>query len=218
MFPAAIRRLAAVWPTGRAGLAGLACLGLAACSSVPEKVSAVPDMITWQLHQQQLAQLGDWSFNGRIAVRDLHNDGWSASLRWQQQGDSYDILLSGAFGQGAVRIHGDATAAVLESADQPPRIAADPEALMDEALGWHVPVSGLKYWLTGRPAPQESDLQVVDGLGHLSRLQQLGWEVSYNRYDHVDGVTLPDKLEMSNSRLRVRLVIDQWSLDNLNNI
>ena len=170
-------------------------------------------MVAWQLHQQQLELLGDWSFNGRIAVRDLQADGWSAALRWQQQGDYYDIQLSGALGQGAARIYGDGGSAVLESTDQPPRIAPDPETLMDDQLGWHVPVRGLKYWLTGRPGPGGFDVQVVNGLGHLSRLEQDGWIVDYSRYERINGVELPRKLEMSNQRLRVRWVIDQWSID-----
>jgi outer membrane lipoprotein LolB len=197
----------------RAVLVCLVGLGLTACGSVPEKISDMPDMVAWQLHQQQLEQLDDWSFNGRIAVRDAQDEGWSASLRWQQQGDHYDIQLSGALGQGAARIHGNGGSAVMEAAGEAPRIAPNPEALMQEQLGWHVPVRGLKFWLTGRPGPDAFDVQVVDGLGRLSRLEQDGWEVIYSRYEQVNGVELPRKLEMSNRQLRVRLVIDQWSLD-----
>ena len=189
----------------------LAGLGLAACSTVPEKISAVPDMVAWQQHQLQLEHLDDWSFNGRIAVRDIQDEGWNASLRWLQQDDHYDIQLSGALGQGAVRIHGNGGGAVMEVAGESPRVAPNPEALMQEQLGWHVPVRGLKFWLTGRPGPDAVDIQVVDGLGRLSRLEQDGWEVVYNRYEQVNGMELPRKLEMSNQRLRVRLVIDQWS-------
>ena len=215
MFLSLYQRSVQAW---RVVVTALACMGLAACSTVPEKIAAAPDMVAWQLHQQQLEQLVDWSFNGRIAVRDSQNDGWSASLRWQQQGDHFDIRLSGALGQGAVRIHGDAALAIMESADQPPRFAANPEALMDEALGWHVPVGGLNYWLTGRPEPRPLELQVVDGLGRLNRLRQEGWEVAYNRYTEVDALPLPDKMEMNNPRLRVRLVIDQWTLGGLDDV
>lgn len=216
MFAVAVIERRAV--VRRTFLAGVMGVGLAACGTAPEKISAVPDMVAWQLHQQQLEQLGDWSFNGRIAVRDVQNDGWNASLRWQQQGDHYDIQLSGALGQGAARIRGNGGSAVIEAADQPPRVAPNPEALMDEQLGWHVPVRGLKYWLTGRPGPDSFEIQVVDGLGRLSRLEQDGWEVVYSRYEQVDGVELPRKLELSNQQLRVRLVIDQWSLDKNSNI
>ena len=193
-------------------------LGLAACGTVPEKVNEAPDMVAWQLHKQQLEKIGGWSFNGRIAVRDANDEGWSASLHWQQQGEHYDIQLSGALGQGAARIHGNGGNAVLEAADQPPRVAPDPETLMEEQLGWHVPVRGLKFWLTGRPGPDGFDVQRVDGLGRLSKLEQDGWVVSYNSYEEVEGIELPRKLEMSNQRLRVRLVIDQWSLDKQSNI
>lgn len=194
-------------------LATAAVAVLTACSTVPERDAGAPDLVAWQQRQQQLGELEGWAFNGRIAVRDGRDEGWNASLRWQQRGGHFDIQLSGAFGQGAARIHGDGASAVVEVAGEAPRAAPNAEMLMQEQLGWHVPVQGLRYWLTGSPAPEGSELEIVDGLGRLSRLVQGGWEVLYSRYETVDGIDLPRKLEMSNPRLRVRLVIDQWSIE-----
>ncbi len=185
-------------------------LGLSACAGHPNKPT-LKQLDTWQLRQQQLSELNQWAFNGRVAVRDAQAEGWSASLSWKQKDEHYDIKLAGALGQGGVRIHGDGGQAVMDAADQPSQRAENPEALMQAQLGWHVPVGSFKYWLKGQPAPQVFERE-LDHLGRLARLQQDGWKIIYKRYARVNGVELPRKLEMSNHRLRVRLVIDQWRL------
>jgi len=185
-------------------------LGLSACAGQPKTFSSKEHGV-WQWRQQQLGELNQWTFNGRVAVRDAQADGWNASLSWRQKDEHYDIKLSGALGQGGVRIHGNGGQAVMEAADQPPQMAESPEALMQAQLGWYVPVRSFKYWLKGQPGPQAYERD-VDHLGRLARLQQDGWEITYKRYARVNGIELPRKLELSNHRLRVRLVIDQWRL------
>lgn len=170
------------------------------------------DQAAWQQRLQTLKQVDFWSFDGRVAVRDAEADGWNASLRWQQEGEHYDIRLAGVLGQGGARIHGNGGQAVMESADRAAQSAPSPEALMQDQLGWHVPVQGLKYWLTGRPSPDAVLNRELDHLGRLSSLVQDGWEIRYRRYGRVNGYELPLKLELNNHRLRVRLVIDRWRL------
>jgi outer membrane lipoprotein LolB len=144
---------------------------LPACTTLKTTPQQV-DPQAWQQRQQILAQLDVWSFNGRVAVRDNNDEAWNASLRWHQTGESYDIQLAGAFGQGAARLHGNGGHAVMEMAGQAPLMAADPEALMHDRLGWYVPVRGLKYWLTGLPEPGQTAAHEFDVQGRLSRLQQ----------------------------------------------
>lgn len=192
-------------------------LGLSACATQPQKQTSAKKTAVWEIRQQQLSELNHWTFNGRVAVRDEHAEGWNASLSWRQLDQNYDIRLSGTLGQGGVRLHGDNNQAVIEAADQTPQSAASPEALMHAQLGWHVPVEGMKYWLMGRPKPQpgtDDYSETLDHLGRLSHLQQDGWNITYKRYARINGVELPRKLELKNQHLRVRLVIDSWRLHN----
>ncbi len=189
---------------------GLALFGLSGCASAP-RVSLMPQF-DWSERQQQLAQLQRWSFSGRLAVKDANNESWSASLRWQQDGDSYDIQLSGAFGQGAARLFGHDGYAVIEMAEHSALTADSAEALMQQQLGWHMPVQGLKFWLLGMPGPNSVGQHAFNEVGRLESLQQSGWQVRYRDYLDVDGLELPRKLELENPRLRARLVIDSWQL------
>ena len=169
--------------------------------------------LSWKARQQTLIYLDHWSFSGRLAVKDKEQQSWSASLRWQQQGNSYDIHLSGAFGQGAARLFGHEGYAVIETTEQAALTASSAELLMQEQLGWSVPVQGLKYWLIGSPEPGMAEHLAFDAFGRLSELEQSGWQIRYSSYTRVEGIDLPRKLELENPRLRVRLVIDAWQLE-----
>lgn len=191
-------------------VAGLLLFGLSGCTTAP-RLSVMPQL-DWSERQQQLAQLQYWSFSGRLAIKDANNESWSASLRWKQDGESYDIQLSGAFGQGAARLFGHDGSAVIEMTEHSALTADSAEALMQQQLGWFIPVHGLKYWLLGLPEPDLISQQTFNEVGRLESLQQSGWQVRYRDYLEVDGLELPRKLELENPRLRARLVIDSWWL------
>ena len=189
---------------------GAVLFGLSGCATAP-RVDSIPQL-DWSERQQQLAQLQRWSFSGRLAIKDANDESWSASLRWQQDGDSYDIQLSGAFGQGAARLSGHDGYAVIEMAEHSALTANSAEALMQQQLGWSMPVQGLKYWLLGMPVPGSVGQTAFNEVGRLQSLRQSGWQVRYRDYLDVDGLELPRKLELENPRLRARLVIDRWQL------
>lgn len=188
---------------------------LSACATRPVVSPALSPQqraAAWQAHQQALAGLERWAFEGRVAVKDTQQESWSASLRWRQRGDGFDIRLAGPFGQGAAQLSGKPGYAVIETSEHAALSASSAEALMQEQLGWAVPVQGFRHWLIGLPAPGVVGRHALDGAGRLSELEQDGWQIHYDRYQEVDGLVLPRKMTLENARLRVRLVIDDWAV------
>ncbi len=167
---------------------------------------------SWEQRQAFLTEVSQWSLSGRIAIR-AGKKGWSANLRWQQNSDRFEIQLNAPLGQGAAHFYGDDTQVVMELPDQPPKVAASVEELLQEALGWHVPIEGLRYWITGLPAPTTHPKIELDNLNRLDRLQQSGWQINYRRYTQVGQMSLPKKIELNNHDLRLRLMIDEWVLE-----
>jgi outer membrane biogenesis lipoprotein LolB len=43
-------------------------------------------------------------------------------------------------------------------------------------------------------------------------ISQLGWRVQYQRFARVDAHLLPSKLRIQNTEVRLRLIVDSWSL------
>ena len=83
---------------------------------------------------------------------------------------------------------------------------------MLRATGLQVPVTGLRYWILGLPAPGAERSRVLDGQGRLLSLEQNSWSMDYRGYTDVDGLSLPRKLFLRRDDLRVRLVVEQWRI------
>ena len=63
------------------------------------------------------------------------------------------------------------------------------------------------------PAPGAGEAQIrKDDSGRLNRLVQAGWTINYDRYQIVDDVSLPDKLQLLRDDIAVRIVVDKWEL------
>lgn len=173
---------------------------LSACAATPLLKSS-----------RSAAEFSHWQLHGRIAL--THGDqGWHASLLWLQQADVYQLKISGPLGQGGFQLAGDEAGVVLVDAEGHTSYAHDGDALLLQATGWQLPVVGLRYWVRGLPVPDAEATRVYDESGHLSRLEQSGWIINYQRYQLVDGAAMPSKLQLARDDISVRLVISQWQL------
>lgn len=189
--------------------AGLALL-LAACATVPEPVSE-PQRV-WAERQTQLAGLSNWSAYGRLGIQS-QEEGWNVAVHWTQRGDAYRIRFNAPLGQGSMELAGGPNGVSLTTAKNEVITAGDPETLLFDAVGWRVPLGGLRYWLLGRTeAGAPVDGLDLDPAGRLQLLQQSGWRVQYLRYGRVGSLELPTKVFLENPRLSARLVVSRWDL------
>jgi outer membrane lipoprotein LolB len=157
------------------------------------------------------AEFTDWQLNGRIAL--THGEqGWHASLLWQEHADDYQLKLSGPLGQGGFQLAGDEHGVVLVDAEGHSSFARDGDALLLQATGWRLPVVGMRYWVRGLPVPDIEATPVYDASGRLNRLEQSGWVINYYKYQLVEGAFVPSKMQLARDDVSVRLVIKQWQL------
>lgn len=187
----------------------LLLLLMVACSPTPPR--PLPDTApehSWQLRQQMLRQLTHWQLSGRLAIQNDH-EAWHMSLKWQQRQDRYSLNIIAPLGQGSMQLHGDATQVMLLTEDGEVINSSTPEQLLYQQLGWKVPVSALRYWILGLPAP--GDYQpTLDEYGRLSHLQQDDWEIEFIDYQPQLGIDLPRKVFINNHRAAVKLIISSW--------
>ena len=126
---------------------------LAGCAGLTsrESVEGQGDAKLWQAHKAQVAALDGWQISGKVGIRAPRDSG-SGTLFWLQRQDYFDIRLSGPLGRGAARLTGREGNVLLEVANQGRYEAESPEALLEEQLGWRLPVSHLFWWVRGLPA------------------------------------------------------------------
>lgn len=177
----------------------LLVLLLGGCAAVPTTTLTGPSPV----------ELTDWQFKGRISLTQ-GEEGWHAGLVWQEHAGRYQLDVAGPLGQGAFQLSGDDEGVLLVDAQDHRFTARDVDTLLAHVTGWMLPISGLRYWVRGTPAPGSEARTSRDAQGRLTRLEQDGWDINYIRYQVVDGAAWPAKLRLEREDIVVKLVIDQW--------
>lgn len=184
---------------------------LCSCAAVPPQPPDDPEALR-AVREAQVRAAGQWSFNGRAAVRGEGIDPRSVRMHWAAGGDRHRLEFMSPLGQRVAELEFDARGATLRLPKEAPRSAASAEALLDEALGWTPPVASLVYWVRGLARPAhglERDLH--DAWGRPTLLEQDGWQVEFERWEEEAGLMLPRRLTLTHPRLRIRLLIDGWN-------
>lgn len=157
------------------------------------------------------AEYAAFALNGRISVS--HNgERHSAGLRWTHKAQSDELLLLAPLGQTVARVYRDAQNATLYDGGKR-YSAANVELLMQQALGWYLPLNGLHHWVLGMAAA-ESPARVERNVnGQIAVLFQDGWEVRYQSYENTMPDSLPARLQLSRDGLQAILLVDGWEWD-----
>ncbi len=155
------------------------------------------------------ANMKNWNIQGAISIQN-QNKIQMGSFSWEQVGPRYAINFYGPLNIGAIGIAGQPGKVTLNTPTKSVS-ARTGEYLMRQELGWYLPVSNLYYWVQGLPAPGLAKTQKQDEDHHLIYLQQQGWTIRYANYQSLTDHSLPHKIWMENSLLRIKLVINHWN-------
>jgi outer membrane lipoprotein LolB len=149
-----------------------------------------------------------FALNGRVSINN-HGERHSAGLHWTHHEQSDEILLLTPLGQTAARVYRDASHATLDDGGKHYQ-DADAESLMEQVLGWYLPLDVLQHWVLGLPAADAPAQIERDADGRISLLHQDGWTVSYLRYADDSADSLPTRLKLEHEDLQLQLLIDEW--------
>ena len=191
---------------------------LAGCGTLLELLPTAPGVAdsepAWQIHAEELSRVRSWSLHGTLAVRPAGGDASRVTMRWRQSPDSYHVRFMGPLGVGLFEVEGTATAVEARFPDGRRTSAASPEALLEQEIDWSVPLQGLRYWIVGAAVPDVAPSKLeLDDLGRLALLEQAGWTVVYERYDTVDGLSLPERIRFSNASVDATIVVRRWKVE-----
>lgn len=201
-------RLSGRLPTARLWVAALALLTLAGCASQAPVDESGRQAGQWERQQAQVEDFDSWTLVGKAGLR-TPQENISANLDWNQTPFYFRMLISGPFGAGRSVLEGREGRFSLSTSDG--RFEAEtPEALMEEQLGWSLPVRAMPDWVRGLPGDHASYQLETDELGFPRFLQQDGWEIDYRDWERVEEMWLPRRLVMNYGEVRITLVVNQW--------
>ena len=165
---------------------------------------------TWVSQRQDLfAELEEWRVHGRLAISNGEDGGSAGFVLHDNHAEELRLNLSATGGRW--RLLATADGAELEGSRIPLRRALSPEPLIEEALGWYLPVTLMRDWIRGLPAPAGARLLFGEN-GSLKALQHSEWNIEYQRFREVDGFWLPQKIVAKNGPYRVTLLVLGWRL------
>lgn len=190
----------------------LALLVLNACTGVPVKEPAPGNKAAYEKRAENLGAIPEWSLVGKISLDDGDRGG-SGRLQWQVKHESSALDFHGAMGRGAWHLQIGPEGAVLKEANGAEQTAPGVDALIQDRMGWPIPVDALQWWVRGLAAPGIVDDEKFDPEGLLISLEQFGWMVDFTRYDSFSGVVLPIRLNARRDDYRVKLAIGRWQME-----
>lgn len=196
-------------PAGRTWLAlsmVLLLMTLEGCSVLKTRTSK--SELAWEARRERLARIDRFTLQARVSTGGIL--GMKGNLHWRQQADGFDMRVTGPFGIGAASITGQGGQIDIRTKKKS-FTTRNPEQDLHDRLGWTFPVTHLRYWVLGTPAPGSKASVEFDHDGRLLRLEQDDWVLDVSEYQQAGVLELPRKFEVANEEVRIKVVIDQWT-------
>ena len=192
------------------GLAAAAVVALAGCASVKPQGPSTSNAATAVTAQTSRA------YQGRFAVQYNDQNGQQrnayGNFSWQETGDTVTLQLRNPLGQTLAIVTSSPASATLELPNRQPLTADNVSTLMQNALGFALPVEGLRYWLQPSPAPTSRAKTEKDPEqpSRLKEISQDGWTIDYLAYADAPATGVKRvNLSRSEPPLDIKLVLDQ---------
>lgn len=155
---------------------------------------------------------------GRMSVRYTQNgreEALHGSFDWRQRPGYTELTLSTPLGQTLAKIEIAPTGSTLTQAGQPPLAAENADALAAQALGWPLPVSGLRDWLQGHVAARGGKRVIATQQDENADIVTAdGWRIRYAAWDSTS-TARPRRIDLTRTtreagEVALRLVIDTY--------
>lgn len=193
----------------------LSIAGLTGCVSLKTDQPAQTNFKEVKAPERQatLAKLTNWNINGAFSLQNTKskkNKVVIAAYSWNQFSRSYRIKISSSLNLYSLSINGrPGNVSLWKSAKKHYR-ASSPEGVMQKAMGWSLPISNLRYWVRGMPAPGGKKA-TYNKYGLLKTLNQQGWHIVYSGYVSRSGYDVPQTLIMRRGAVRLKIVVKHWT-------
>ncbi len=178
---------------------------LAGCASAPLSQSTVAD------YRETI------DLSGRLSV-NYEKDGQPGSVtgnfEWSQQPGRIDVSLASPLGQTLAEISVTPQGATLTQAGREPLSAQDIDTLTSQALGWSLPVAGLRDWMQGY-ATAADGTRFVASPANNNVFTKDGWRLRFVSWqDEKAARPVPQRIDAERSatatsgELQIRIIIN----------
>lgn len=157
----------------------------------------------------RLREIADsFDLRGKMGAA-IDGKGYNARLRWVQQGPVFNMFLSGPIGIGQTQVLGHPGIATVRQGGGE-QIFDDPAEALSSAFGFRAPLSELRFWVAGVPAPGPGFTEYGPPEGAVRRFDQSGWQVLVRDLFDTPAGALPKRVTLTRGKTRLKLVLSDW--------
>ena len=171
---------------------------LSACQTVPKDVSGAKPVSV------------DMPFVAEARMSIRHEErGVSGKLLWRHALETDVVQLYSPFGQQIASIQRVNQTYYLLQNKQVILTTDKADALLQDHLGYTVPVAQLPSWLLGIPVASQFKQNQSSAYATITAD---GWALQYDGFLKVDRYLLPTKITATKGQTQIRLIIDRWQI------
>ncbi|MBR0568264.1 outer membrane lipoprotein LolB [Azoarcus sp. L1K30] len=179
-----------------------ACALLAAgCAQLPSAANTAA--VARQAHAH-------FDLEGRISATDGERAA-SGQIEWRHTPSTDLWTAFSPLGQIVARLDSHDGGAELVLSDGTRRRASHADRLLPALIGVDVPLTRLPVWVQAAPR-HDAEVRTLDPYGRPALVIDQGWRIDYTEYADTTAGALPRRIEISRGDARIKIVIDQWTL------
>ena len=146
----------------------------------------------------------EWKASGRF-IFNYEKESINAKFVWKQKTEEFELRIFNSIGMRSVLFRGDDQG--INSIDG---VASD-EIIANEGLLELVPLSEMRFWLTGNPNPTIKFSPFSIDSENIS-FTQSGWNIKILEKREIDSFNFPEKINISNSESSIIILISDWKI------
>ncbi|MDX7992836.1 lipoprotein insertase outer membrane protein LolB [Xenorhabdus littoralis] len=193
----------------------LSAILLTACTvTQPPTGTGAANTPQWHAREQQLQKLERYQTRGSFAYLANEKKVY-ARFFWQQYSpDNYKLLLLNPLGTTELELFVEPNMIQLTDSNGKKYFSDDPESLIYQLTDMNIPLDNLKNWIIGLPGnAKDFRLDANYLLKSVSgRKNSEIWRVNYQGYDTSTIPALPNRLELTQGKNRIKLKMDNWTI------
>lgn len=136
----------------------------------------------------------------------------STNFEWQQTKSDTTVTLISPLGQTIATITQNTFGASLQQAKEPVRIAPDIDTLLNDTLGWPLPMAGMRNWLQGYTINRQGQRTAIPAQDQT--LLADDWQLHFVSWQQEAEQIFPKRIDLQRQttqvgEVKLRIVIDQ---------
>ena len=146
--------------------------------------------------------LDEWNASGRFVVI-YEKESINAKFIWKQKKEEFELRILNSLGLRSIVFRGNNQG--INSIDG----AASDDLIANEDLLELIPLSEMRFWLTGNPNPMIEFSLYTEDSENIS-FTQSGWNIKILENREINSFYFPGKINISNSGSSITILIHDW--------